>query len=76
MRAAIENMFANPSRSYKGEDAYFQFQQQAQTGNEVTVKMRPNGDILEVNNEEATQEAKAAAAKQKGGAAKKKKPAA
>lgn len=69
VRQAIENMFTDARRSYKGEDAYFQFQQQAQTGNEVTVKMRPNGEILEVNNAEAAQEAKAAAEKQKGGSA-------
>lgn len=69
VRQAIENMFTDARRSYKGEDAYFQFQQQAQTGNEVTVKMRPNGEILEVNNAEAAQEAKAAAEKHKGGAA-------
>lgn len=72
VRQAVENMFTTASRSYKGEDAYFQFQQQAQTGNEVIVKMRPNGDILEVSNDEAAQDAKAAAAKQKGGAARKK----
>ncbi len=72
VRQAVENMFTTASRSYRGEDAYFQFQQQAQTGNEVIVKMRPNGDILEVSNDEAAQDAKAAAAKQKGGAARKK----
>ena len=73
VRAAVENLFTDALRSYKGEEAYFQFQQQAQTGNEVIVKMRPNGDILEVNNDEAAQEAKAAAAKQKGGAQQQKK---
>ena len=72
VRQAVENMFTTASRSYKGEESYFQFQQQAQTGNEVIVKMRPNGDILEVQNDEAAQEAKAAAAKQKGGAGQKK----
>jgi len=67
VRQTIDQMFSNATRSYRGEEAFFQFDQQTQTGNAVVVKMRPNGDILDVINDQAAQEEKAVTAKAKQG---------
>jgi hypothetical protein len=62
----IEKMFsAQPSKAYRGEYEYYQFNQQSQTGQPIVVKMRPNGDILEVRNDAAAQAEQAVQAKSK-----------
>ena len=54
----------------RGEDEYYQFSEQSQVGQPVIVKMRPNGDILEVRNDAARAEEQALQAKAKQGASK------
>ncbi len=70
--AAVEAMFGDKAtRFYRGEDEFFTFDQTSPAGDKVSVKMRPNGDILGVTNETAHQEAQAVTAshKQKAGKA-------
>jgi hypothetical protein len=74
VEAAVKNTFSGQaSKAYRGEYEYYQFNQQTQTGDPIVVKMRPNGDILEVINTKAEQETQAlqAKAKQSKSAAKK-----
>jgi hypothetical protein len=72
----IQGIFTAPIASLqRGEYEYYQFNQQSQQGSPIVVKMRPNGDILEVQNTEAIKSEEAVTAKSKskpsGGAAKK-----
>ena len=68
---SIKSMFnAEVTKIWRGEDEYYQFQQQSQLGKPVVVKMRPNGDILEVRNDAAAAEEQALQAKSKQGASK------
>jgi len=69
--ANIKTMFNAPiTKIWRGEDEYYQFNEQSQTGAPIVVKMRPNGDILEVRNDAAAQEEQAAQAKAKQAAGK------
>jgi hypothetical protein len=66
VEAAVKNTFsAQPTKAYRGEYEYYQFNQQTQTGEPIMVKMRPNGDVLEVTNVKAQQEEQAMQAKHK-----------
>ena len=72
----IQGIFTAPIASLqRGEYEYYQFNQESQQGSPIVVKMRPNGDILEVQNTEAIKSEEAVTAKSKtkasGGAAKK-----
>ena len=72
----IQGIFTAPiDKLWRGEYEYYQFNQQSQQGSPIVVKMRPNGDILEVQNTEAIKGEEAVTAKSKskasGGAAKK-----
>jgi hypothetical protein len=75
---SIKNTFTAPvTKLWRGEYEYYQFNQQNQRGQPIVVKMRPNGDILEVRNDAAAQEEQAVQAKSKtkakaGGSAEKK----
>ena len=63
---AIKQLFKAPiGNLWRGEFEYYQFNQQSQTGQPIVVKMRPNGDILEVRNTEAIEQEKAQQAKGK-----------
>jgi hypothetical protein len=64
VRAAISRLVKNTLRSQRVEETYFQFDQKSETGNSVVVKMRPNGEIVDVVNSQAEQDAVAASAKQ------------
>ena len=67
----IQGMFNAPiEKLWRGQEEYYQFSEQSQTGQPVVVKMRPNGDILEVRNDAAAQEEQALQAKSKEKAAK------
>jgi len=62
----IQSIFNAPiDKLWRGEYEYYQFNEQSQTGTPITVKMRPNGDILEVQNTAAQQDETAAQAKSK-----------
>jgi len=71
VRKALDQLVKSSTRAQRVEEEYFQFTQQSATGNAVTVKMRADGDILQVVNAQAQQEEEAVVAKhkQKGGAA-------
>ena len=72
--ASIKTTFTAPiDKLWRGEYEYYQFDQQSQRGTPIVVKMRPNGDIMEVRNDAAAQEEQAVTAKAKQGAAKNKK---
>ena len=46
---SIKKIFKAPIVNLsRGQYEYYQFNQQAQTGQPIVVKMRPNGDIMEV----------------------------
>src|SRR5688572_25086109 len=64
---AIEQLFnkENMQRVYRNEEQFYEFDQQASGGNAVTVRMRPNGEILSIENDAAEQEQKAMTAKHK-----------
>jgi hypothetical protein len=66
--ASIKRIFTAPiDKIWRSEVEYYQFNQQSQSGQPIVVRMRPNGDILGVQNVEAVQEdAKTAKSKQKG----------
>jgi hypothetical protein len=67
----IQGMFnAEISKLWRGEDEYYQFDQKSQLGQPIVIKMRPNGDILEVRNDAARQQEEALQAKAKQGASK------
>jgi hypothetical protein len=67
----IQGMFnAEITKLWRGEDEYYQFEQKSQLGQPIVVKMRPNGDILEVRNDAARAEEQALQAKSKQPAAK------
>ncbi|HEV2292405.1 MAG TPA: hypothetical protein VGR35_01030 [Tepidisphaeraceae bacterium] len=76
VRKAIDELVKSSLRAQRVEEEYFQFTQQSPSGNEVVVKMRPDGDIIDVVNQQAQQEEQAVTAKhrQKGGGAQKKQP--
>jgi hypothetical protein len=62
----IQGMFNAPiDKLWRGEEEYYQFNQQSQTGQPIVVKMRPNGDILEVRNDAVAQDEQAQQAKAK-----------
>jgi hypothetical protein len=68
---SIKQIFqAEVEKVWRSEDEYYQFDEQSQVGKPVVVKMRPNGDILEVRNDAARQEEQALQAKAKQGASK------
>jgi hypothetical protein len=63
---SIKKVFKAPIASLsRGQYEYYQFNQQSQAGTPIVVKMRPNGDILEVINSEAIEQEKAQQAKSK-----------
>jgi len=63
---AIQGLFTAPIQSLqRGEEEYYQFNQQSQQGSPIVVKMRPNGDILDVHNPQAIQDEQAQQAKSK-----------
>jgi hypothetical protein len=62
----IQGIFTAPIASLqRGEYEYYQFNQQSQQGSPIVVKMRPNGDILDVQNQEAVESEQAVQAKSK-----------
>lgn len=68
----IQGIFTAPiEKLARGEYEYYQFNQQSQQGSPIVVKMRPNGDILEVVNAEAIEQEKAQQAKSKSNSKKK-----
>lgn len=68
---SIKQIFqAEIQKLWRSEDEYYQFDEQSQIGQPVVVKMRPNGDILEVRNDAARAEEQALQAKAKQGASK------
>lgn len=67
-KAIAATFSAKPTKAYRGEYEYYQFNQQSQTGEPIIVKMRPNGDILEVRNDKARADEEALQAKSKQGA--------
>jgi hypothetical protein len=68
---SIKQIFqAEIQKTWRTEDEYYQFDEKSQVGQPVVVKMRPNGDILEVRNDAARQEEQALQAKSKQGASK------
>jgi len=79
VRQALEQLVKSSTRAQRVEEEYFQFSQQSSTGNAIVVKMRPDGDIIDVVNNQAQQEEEAVVAKHKeksgkGAPAKKEKP--
>lgn len=64
---SIEQMFGKEkiTKAARGEYEFYQFNEQSLTGEPLVVKMRPNGDIIEVRNDKAAQEDQAMAAKHK-----------
>jgi len=67
---SINHLFGQEKilKAARGEYEYYQFNEQSLTGEPLVVKMRPNGDILEVRNDRAAQEDQAMTAKHKAGA--------
>ncbi len=65
VRQALEQLVKSSTRAQRVEEEYFQFSQQSATGNAVVVKMRPDGDIIDVVNTQAQQEEEAVVAKHK-----------
>jgi hypothetical protein len=65
VRQTTDQLVKAASRAQRVEEEYLQFTQQSQTGNQVVVKMRPDGDILDVVNVQAAQEEQAQTAKHK-----------
>ena len=68
VRVTTDQLVKAASRAQRVEEEYLQFTQQSETGNQVVVKMRPDGDILDVVNIQAQQEEQAQTAKHKQGA--------
>jgi hypothetical protein len=64
---AISNAFGNDKikNIYREELEYYQFQQKTGGGDEVTVKIRPNGDVLSISNPRAVQDEQAQQARHK-----------
>ncbi len=69
VRQALEQLVKSSSRAQRVEEEYFQFTQQSSTGNAVLVRMRPDGNVMQVVNTQAEQEEAAVVAKQKKGGA-------
>lgn len=69
VRQAVDQLVKSSLRAQRVEEEYFQFMQQSGTGNQVVVKMRPDGNIIDVTNQQAQQEEQAVTAKHKQGAA-------
>jgi hypothetical protein len=69
VRQAVDQLVKSSSRAQRVEEEYFQFTQQSGTGNQVVVKMRPDGNIIDVVNQQAEQEDQAVTAKHKQGGA-------
>ncbi|MGB7158564.1 MAG: hypothetical protein WBD40_10895 [Tepidisphaeraceae bacterium] len=65
VRQALEQLVKSSTRAQRVEEEYFQFSQQSPTGNAVVIKMRPDGDIIDVVNTQAQQEEEAVVAKHK-----------
>src|SRR5262249_9041925 len=65
-----QNVQAEIEKMWRTDNKYYQFSEQTQIGQPVVVKMRPNGDILEVRNDAARAEEQALQAKAKQGASK------
>jgi hypothetical protein len=67
--ASVKDMFTAPiDKLWRSEQEYYQFNETTQRKTPIVVKMRPNGDIMEVRNMEAIQaeQAQQAKSKQKG----------
>jgi hypothetical protein len=65
VRKALDQLVKSSTRAQRVEEEYFQFTNQSPTGNAVTVKMRADGDILQVVNAQVQQEEQAVTAKAK-----------
>ena len=65
VRQTTDQLVKAASRAQRVEEEYLQFTQQSQSGNQVVIKMRPDGDILDVVNVQAAQEEQAQTAKHK-----------
>jgi hypothetical protein len=68
VRVTTDQLVKAASRAQRVEEEYLQFTQQSESGNQVVIKMRPDGDILDVVNIQAAQEEQAQTAKAKQGA--------
>ena len=70
---AVAQLFneKNMQRVYRNEDQYYQFDEKAAGGNPVTIKMRPDGEIVSITNDAAEEQEKAVTAKHKEGGSKK-----
>jgi hypothetical protein len=62
VKQTVDQMFTQTTRAYKGEDVLFQFDQKSPAGNAVTIRMRPNGEVVQVINEAAEADEKAVTA--------------
>lgn len=65
VRKSIDELVKSSLRAQRVEEEFFQFTQQSPTGNQVVIKMRPNGDIIDVVNVQAQQDDQAVTAGQK-----------
>ena len=60
---AIDRLFSGEKvqRAYREETEYYQFQENTSGGDRVTIKIRPNGDVLSIHNPAAQQDDRDAA---------------
>jgi len=65
VRQSLEQLVKTSTRAQRVEEEYFQFTQQSATGNAVVVKMRPDGNVMQVINAQAEQEEAAVVEKNK-----------
>jgi len=68
VRETTDQLVKAASRAQRVEQEYLQFTQPGKKGDQVVVKMRPDGDIINVVNQQAQQEEQAVTAKHKQGA--------
>ncbi len=62
----IQGIFTAPiANLYRGQYEYYQFNQQSQQGSPIVVKMRSNGEVFDVQNQEAEESEQAVQAKSK-----------
>jgi hypothetical protein len=61
------------TKAYRSDFEYYQFDSQTSAGDQVVVRLRPNGDIMSVTNAKAAAEEEAVTAKAKQGASSSKK---
>ena len=69
VRETTDKLVKAASRAQRVEEEYIQFTQQSNKGDQIVVKMRPDGDIINVVNQQAQQEEQAVTAKHKQGGA-------